>query len=32
MLKSKVTGKAMLSGKILTDWPKEWIGGSKKDY
>ncbi len=30
--RSKITGKAMVCGKIMTEWRKEWIGGSKKDY
>ncbi len=30
--KAKLTGKGMLCGKILTEWRREWLGGSKKDY
>ncbi len=27
-----VRGKAILSGGILTEWQKDWLYGSKKDY
>ncbi len=30
--KNKLKGKAMLCGKVLTEWQKDWLGGSKKDY
>ncbi len=30
--RSAIKGKAILSGGVLTEWRKEWMYGSKKDY
>ncbi len=30
--KESVTGKAMLCGGYLTEWKKDWLFDSKKDY
>ena len=30
--KAAVQGKAILCGGVLTEWKKEWLFDSKKDY
>ncbi len=30
--REQVVGKAMVCGDVISEWPKEWLNQSKKDY